>query len=643
MGSDASVSTEELPHELVERLAALADEQDGVAEVALSALEEEWLKILIDREIIEPLDLSAEEPEELRLTGLGHRVITACAASRDGGQLDTDEQTPVPVRPAGVPASLTDELVTRLAALWDETDAVAEVALSAQRYGSLASLVAHGIIEPLEDSDGQQGEVTLTAYGREVIRECARLAGIAQSDSMTPYGSALLRRERENTSFQLGAVALFDGDAPPLEELRAHVHARLAAFPLFRQRLAKPLPGPVLERWVDDPTFVVENHVHHVRLSETSRPALQEKVAQIFAQDLDRSRPLWEVWLIEGVPDGFAVLTKTHYALVEGFAGVELLTMLYELIPRGLETLADIDWKPQSMSQLSMVTESVGDAIATAASVSASVIGSVRAPLRTLGQLRTVAGHVGRVAAARLRQAPRSPLNVPVGPERRVELLELPMGDLNAVKDAFGGTVTEVALALLAGALRGWMIARDPLDADVELKVAAIYARDPSDLEPLSARMVPTILSLPTNVGDPVGRLRDMQATSESARRNTEPQSALAAIGRVESTMVLSLLFRFVSARAFNVAVTNLPGSPNALFMLGKQMRALYPLAFLTERHALTVAFTVYKESLCVSLVGDYETLADIDTITSGVSEELQALLAVRPSKRSTARRASLA
>jgi WS/DGAT/MGAT family acyltransferase len=629
-GEDAA-STEELPHELLERLAVLHGEKVHAAEAVLSALEERWLELLIDRGVIENTDLSAEEPEPVRLTALGQRVIAAAGSRIHDEHNGVAVEAPERPHGTGVPATLTDELVSRLAILWDESDTAAAAAISAMRYGSLASLVAHGVIEPLDDRRGRTAPVLLTAYGREVIRECARLTGVLSTGALGANAAALLGRETERAPYQLGAVALFSGEPPSKDELCAHLNSRLEHYPLFRERLTKPVRRSGLERWTDDPQFDLANHVVYLAVSEPGEKPLETLLGRALAKELDRSRPPWEVSVIRGLPDGFAVLSRSHYALVENLAGVELLTLLYDLLPSEPVAFTESDWEPREPSQLSLAVSSVGDAVISAATSAVGVVGgSISSPRQALEQLRSTASQVVRGS----QRAPESPLNVPVGDGRRIELLDLPLSEVTEVKSAYDAGVSDVVLALLAGALRDWMKAREPDGTPPELRVAAIQATRPQDLGSLSARMVPTLMSLPSDVDDRLERLRRVKAANPGA--DGETSSGTVTIETTPAASALSLLFRLLSAPLFNVAVADIPGPFSPLYLIDRRMGSLHPFGFLTEEHALTVAFTVYAERLCMSLVGDYEALPDIDTIADGVRDELRAF--TRASRRAADR-----
>jgi diacylglycerol O-acyltransferase len=647
-----------LTHELVDRLAALSDQENGVAEIALSALDAESLALLGKCGVIEEVDTSGDEAGEIVITAYGRQVIDECAAARDDSSAGASDSS------ARVPATLTDELVDRLAALADQPEGVAEVALSALRYGSLASLMAHGVIEPIDTSGDEAGEILITNYGRQLIEACAELRrhvmqtdrlvtpdDSAGNDALSALGSAFLLQDSAATAFQLGAVAQFEGPVPPFEEILAHAYARLGAIPRFRQKLASPLAGLIRQRWVDDPTFDIKHHVRQTQLRDDGgRGALEELVAEIFSSPLDRARPLWEVWVVEGLEHGgFAVITKTHYAVLERFSGVDLVTLLYELTPKALEP------PPRATSQArdepssrELVASSVGEAIRTAAALPFHLVSAAGTPARAITQVRYALGQiasVSRVAAARLKPAPPSPMNVPIGSDRRVAFVDVPLSDIRAVKKASGGSVMDIVLTLVTASLRSWLHVRDAGEADLVLKAAVISAGQGRDEGPLSARMTQAIISLPTDEMDPAARLARVQEATQQMRGALMPDPAedrgVPTVRELAGPTILAFVLRLaMSSRLYNLVVANIPGSGLPLYMLGRRMQTLRPMTFLTQNHALTVAVMRYDDQMCFSVIGDSEALPDVNVVAGGITDALQELCALkRPRK--TRRRAA--
>lgn len=651
---------EALTRQLVERLAAVAGQEDGIAEIALSALDAESLALLSRCGLIEAVGTSGDEAGEILITSYGRQVIDACAASQDNEPRDTSDSS------AQVPKTLTDELVDRLAVLAGQPDGVAEVALSALRYGSLASLIAHGVIEPIDASGDEAGEIVITSYGRQLIDACAELRRHATQadllvtlddselgDALSPLGSAFLRQDSATTAFQVGAVAQFEGPVPPFEEILDHTDARLGAIPRFRQKLASPLAGLIRKRWVDDPTFDVKHHVRHAQLrNDGSGTTLEELVAEIFSAPLNRDRPLWEVWVVEGLENsGFAMVTKTHYAVIERFGGVDLLTLLYDLTPKSLEPRPRTTWEARDEpSSTKLVASSMGGAIRTAANLPSQLVSAAGTPARTLTQLRHALGQIasaGHAAATRLKQAPPSPMNVPIGSDRRVAFVDVPLSDIRAVKDAFGGSVNDIVLTLVAGGLRSWLQVRDARDPDPELRATVISAGQRQDMGPLSARLTQAIISLPTDEIDPVARLVRVQDATRQMKGDlmldTTADRGVPTVSEFAGPTLLAFVLRLLmSSRLYNLVVANIPGSHFELYMLGRRMEALRPVTFLTQNHALTVAVMRYDDQMCFSVVGDRDVLPDIDVVAGGITNALQELRTLNNPRRSRRRAAQI-
>jgi hypothetical protein len=325
------------------------------------------------------------------------------------------------------------------------------------------------------------------------------------------------------------------------------------------------------------------------------------------------------------------VLTKTHHALVEGFAGVELLTLLFDFAPS--TELPPVDqWVPRERSGASLVVSSVGDAIASGA----ELVNSAR---RNAGRLKHLAGLISSVSL-RPRQARPSPLNVPIGDGRRIALLDLDLTECQYVKEDLGGTLSDLMLALLSAALRDWMLAREPKSDPPELEIAFVFAREAVDDGPLSRRMTPRIIALPTDIDDRGERIERIQAIDATGRGYDRPERGSRAPAPFGAASALSLIAGITPR--FNLAVADIPGTPHEMFLLDRPINALNVLAFVSAQHALTVAFTIYFEHVCVSLVGDHDVMHDIDTIADGMRGELAGLAsAVRqgaPSGRAVAR-----
>ena len=281
---------------------------------------------------------------------------------------------------------------------------------------------------------------------------------MANPDRLTGLDSSFLHLERGASHMHVAAAMVFDGPAPGYDELVGHLVSRLHLVPRYRQRLAFVPLNQGRPVWVDDPHFNPAFHVRHTALpSPGGEQQLRQLCGRVFAQSLDRARPLWELWLVEGLADGrFALLSKTHHALVDGVSGVDIATVLFDtsVDPTPVSAPAHPDWIPRPLPTDAQL---LADALIERATVPAEFARGIRAALRGPRHLaarveRALEG-AGALARIGLQTAPPSPFNVRIGPHRRFSWVT---GDLDAfkvVKNALGGTVNDVVLAAVAGAL----------------------------------------------------------------------------------------------------------------------------------------------------------------------------------------------
>src|SRR6185436_3167070 len=274
-------------------------------------------------------------------------------------------------------------------------------------------------------------------------------------DRLSAIDAAFLHQEGDATHMHIGAIARFAGPAPPYEDVLEHIRSRLHLVPRYRQKLAVPPGGLGRQRWVDDPRFNLEYHVRHTALP---RPGDDERLlrlaGRVFSQRLDRTKPLWELWMVEGLEnETWALLSKTHHALVDGVSGVDLTTMLFDLEPDAPHLESGEVWVPHP--------EPSGAELA-AASLTSAARRTIGLPLRaaSLASRETLNG-LAEVARASISSAPDTPLNVAISPHRRIAIAPADLDDFKLVKNHFGGTVNDVVLAVVAGALRDWLHGRD--------------------------------------------------------------------------------------------------------------------------------------------------------------------------------------
>src|SRR4051812_49936067 len=281
-------------------------------------------------------------------------------------------------------------------------------------------------------------------------------------DRLSPVDASFLAQEKDAAHMHVGAVMIFEGPPPGYDEFAEQVESRMHLVPRYRQKLAFPRFEMGRPLWVDDPSFNLEYHVRNTALPRPgSIDQLHQLTARIFSQRLDRSKPLWETWLVQGLEKNrFALISKTHHSLIDGVAGVDLASVLFDLSP--VPSKVDPEpWTPHpEPTDAELVAEGVKGLVRRPFSLAGQALQAVQKPGRTLSTVRESTEALGEVVWAGMNPAPEVPLNVAIGPHRRLQDVRVSLEDFKAVKRAFGGTVNDVVLAVVAGALRRWLRSR---------------------------------------------------------------------------------------------------------------------------------------------------------------------------------------
>src|SRR6266581_2535674 len=313
----------------------------------------------------------------------------------------------------------------------------------------------------------------------------------------------------------IGGLTIVEGPPPATSELLEQIRLRLHLVPRYRHKLAStPLDSgrPV---WVDDPNFNLDYHIRHTALpSPGGWEQLCALTARIFSQQLDRSKPMWEMWLIEGLEDDrFALITKTHHSLVDGIAGVDLATVLFDLSPEPPPIRSSgRAWQPRpEPGTAELIAAGLRGAVRVGIDLAEGAVDAITHPDRALARAREAAEGIGEIIWAGLNPAPETPLNIPIGPHRRFFGIASRLEDFKTVKDAFGGTVNDVVLAVVAGALRSFLISRGGRTEGVELRaLVPVSVRVEDDHGEGGNRLVVMRGPLPVYIVDPVQRLRSV-------------------------------------------------------------------------------------------------------------------------------------
>ena len=456
-------------------------------------------------------------------------------------------------------------------------------------------------------------------------------------DRLTAVDASFLHQEGPHSHMHIGGLTVIEGPPPDMEDVLEQIRRRLHLVPRYRHKLAFTALDSGRPVWVDDPDFNLEYHVRHTALPAPGRwEQLRNLTARIFSQGLDRSKPLWEMWLIEGLTDDrFAMISKSHHALVDGIAGVDLATVLFDVSPNPPPIRhSGRAWQPhKEPGTAELLAAGLRGAVRAGLEVAEGAIDALAHPEHALARAREAAEGIGEIVWAGLNPAPETPLNVPIGPHRRFAAVASSLDDFKVVKNAFGGTVNDVVLAVVAGALRSFLISRGRHTEGVELRAlvpVSVRAEDEHDVG--GNRIVVMRGPLPVYIADPVERLHFVSQAMDGLKESKQALGAevISGVQNFAPPTILAQASRLnFSTRLFNLIVTNVPGPQFPLYVLGREMLEVYPVAFLPESHALAIAIMSYNGQMNFGLLGDFDALPELDAIGETIATELSTLVSL--------------
>ncbi len=468
---------------------------------------------------------------------------------------------------------------------------------------------------------------------------------MANSDRLTGLDTAFLHLENHSTAhMHVASVMIFEGQAPTPQELVDHVESRLHLVPRYRQRLAYVPLDQGRPVWTDDPHFNPHYHIRHTALPRPGDEAALKRLAgRLFSQRLDRSKPLWEIWLVERMAGRrFALIAKTHHALVDGISGVDITTVLFDTAPEPTATPRPPEpWTPRPLpGAAKLLGEALLERATAPGEIARGARRMVRAPRRAVEQLREGLANLGATTLAGINApAPPSPLNVDIGPHRRYTWVDVDLALFKAIKDSLGGTLNDVVLAAVSLALGRWLREHGQeteglvLKAMVPVSVRAVAnrrARPPAPHQPaLGNRVAAMWAPLPVGVENPAECLAQIAAAMEEIKHSGQAVGAqtLTNLAGFAPPTILSQAARLQARqRYFNLVVTNVPGPQFPLYLLGRRLRSLYPVVPLARRQALGIAVMSYNGHLGFGLLADYDALGDLDAIALDLEHAIRRL-----------------
>ncbi len=459
-------------------------------------------------------------------------------------------------------------------------------------------------------------------------------------ERLASLDASFLHLERLEYPMHVGAVSIFEGapffDADGcfrLAAVRDLVESRLPLIPRYRKRLMLVPFDQGRPIWIDDDHFDI---AYHVRLTALPKPGGWEQLValtqRVEEQLLDRERPLWELWFVEGLEGGkVALIQKTHHALVDGISGVDVATILFDTSPEH-QPVEPPEWVPESAPTASeLLVKTLRERITEPAEMMRTVRRALRGPRVAMDRVtqlaRSLATFVERDAVA-----PRTSLNTSLtGRHRRLATARVSLDDVKRIRRAYGGTVNDVVLSGVSGALALLLRSRgEPVD-DVHLRILCpVSVRDDSERNTLGNKVSAMFITLPIGIADPAERLAAIHANTKHLKEREQAVGAdfLLGLTHYAAPTLVNLAARVVHRQPFiNLVVTNVPGPQIPLYLMGARMLEAFPIVPLTRNLSVVVGILSYDGVLYFGLFGDRDACSDIEVLAAAVDDSFAEML----------------
>jgi diacylglycerol O-acyltransferase / wax synthase len=462
---------------------------------------------------------------------------------------------------------------------------------------------------------------------------------------MSPVDASFLHIEDHVSHMHIGSAAIFEGPAPAHEEILTAIRSKLPLVPRYRQKVRfvpLSLGRPV---WVDDPHFLLEYHVRHTALpSPGADEQLRNLVGRIMSQQLDRSKPLWEIWIAEGLNDGrWVMVSKTHHCMVDGVASSDVLSVLMDETRDGGSPPAD-PWQPEpEPNRAQLVAEALAERIVSPYEVTRSAAAALRGPRRLA---RSVAQGTLDVSKTRSVLWPATPISIngPIGPHRRWDWARGRLADIKTIRDSFGGTVNDAVLTVITAGFRDLLQKRDePVEGRTIRTMVPVSVRKAAERGTYTNKVSAMFAELPIGIDDPVERLEAVQRQMEDLKRSRQAVGAevLTSLTGFAPAMLLALGARAATRmpqRNLNTVTTNVPGPQHPLYLAGRRLLEVFPYVPLGNHIRVGVAIYSYDGGLNFGITGDYDTVADLGVLTGGIGSGIAELVNLAQKAKPTTR-----
>lgn len=452
-------------------------------------------------------------------------------------------------------------------------------------------------------------------------------------DRLSPLDATFLHVEDDVSHMHIGSVGIFEGPVPDRQALHDAITAKLALLPRLRQTVRfLPLAAgrPV---WVDDPHFALDYHLRRTALpAPGGQPELLRLVGRLMSTQLDRARPLWEMWVVEGLEHTrWALITKLHHCMVDGVSGSALITELMDTTEEPPRSPVAA-WAPRPQpGDLAAVAGALAERARWPVRVLRSGVAAARDPRwfleHTVATVQGLAAYTGLASPP-----PDTGLNGPVGPHRRWAVARTTLADVGRIRREFGGTVNDVVLTAISGGFRALLAGRgEPVDRTLRTLVP-VSVRARGEHGTYDNRVSAIFADLPVGIEDPVQRLRQVSGEMRHLKDSHEAVAGevLTSVGGFVPEVLLSLGGRLATRapqRAVNTVTTNVPGPQQPLYLGGRRMVEAFPFVPLGGHVRVGVAIYSYDGALGFGVTGDYDTAPDIGTLCTGIEREMQRLL----------------
>jgi diacylglycerol O-acyltransferase / wax synthase len=455
-------------------------------------------------------------------------------------------------------------------------------------------------------------------------------------DRLSSLDAVFVNAEDGVSHMHVGSCAIFAGPPPPFADVVALIDSKLPRLPRYRQKLRMVPGGLAHPVWIDDADFSIDYHVRHTALPPPGGEAeLEHLMGRLMSQELDRQRPLWETWVVEGLSDGrWALISKAHHCMVDGVSGTDMMAVLLDAQPDAPITPPD-RWEPQpAPTDLALALDAMRQLVVMPVRQAGAIAAQLRRPRAAIKRAGEVAAGVRSLSRY---VVPAPPLSVEgaIGPHRRYAAARCTLDEIRAIRSAFGGSVNDVVLAVISGAFRDVLLERgDPVDGVSFRSLVPVSVRRPGDSTP-NNQVSLIIAELPIGVADPVARLAAVRTQMAGLKTSHQVDAGEAITTTAELAPPLlqamtvwgvTALLRRTPQHLVNTVTTNVPGPQYPLFALGRGMLEYLPYVPLSSGVRIGIAILSYNGHIAFGVTGDYDTATDVHEMAERIEAQVHTL-----------------